>query len=211
MVVDHIGGHSPLYMLTGGDQFFTSAAEAFITIFGFLVGVVYGHLAETRGLGVALRRLLERAWLMYLLAVGLTLLVLPVSAMLHLPWSMSADLANPREVLWRIFTLHQTTYLADVALLYALLLAVAPCAFVLLSEGRPFPVAHRGGVATVRQSGVGDFLGLTAPAQQDHVLRGARTPRSGCKNCTAPRSWSWLAKSPLKIIASCAQRSSEHS
>jgi enterochelin esterase-like enzyme len=140
MVVDHIGGHSPLYTLTGGDQFFTSAAEAFITISGFLVGVVYRHLAETRGLGVALRRLLERAWLMYLLAVGLTLLVLPVSAMLHLPWSMSADLANPREVLWRIFTLHQTTYLADVALLYALLLAVAPCAFVLLSEGRPWLV-----------------------------------------------------------------------
>ncbi|MBV9173234.1 MAG: OpgC domain-containing protein, partial [Chloroflexi bacterium] len=41
MLIDHIGGQSPLYAVSGGDQFFTSAAEGFVAISGFLVGHVY--------------------------------------------------------------------------------------------------------------------------------------------------------------------------
>src|SRR5581483_5784853 len=37
MIVDHIGGASWLYALTGGNRFFTSAAEGFIFISGLVV------------------------------------------------------------------------------------------------------------------------------------------------------------------------------
>jgi enterochelin esterase-like enzyme len=140
MLIDHIGGQSPLYALTGGDQFFTSAAEGFVTISGFVVGDVYRQLAIAHGLGVALRRLLERAWLLYLLAVGLTLVILPIATLFDLPWSVRSEVEDARGVLWGIFTLHQTAYLADVALLYALLLGIAPLAFVLLFQGRSWLV-----------------------------------------------------------------------
>jgi enterochelin esterase-like enzyme len=136
MVVDHVGGRSPLHVLTGGDHFFTSAAEGFVAISGFVVGHVYRQIAASDGLSVALRRLLERAWLLYLLAVGLTLVILPAARLFDLPWATSNTADDPRAVLWAIFTLHQTGYLADVALLYALLLGIAPLAFILLVECR---------------------------------------------------------------------------
>jgi enterochelin esterase-like enzyme len=136
MVIDHVGGQSPLHALTGGDHFFTSAAEGFIAISGFVVGHVYRQIAAEHGLGVALRRLLERAWLLCLIAVGLTLVILPTARLFDLPWVPAGSLEDPRGVLWAIFTLHQTGYLADVALLYALLLGIAPLAFILLTEGR---------------------------------------------------------------------------
>jgi enterochelin esterase-like enzyme len=54
--------------------------------------------------------------------------------LLDRPWSISPDLQDPRTAVWNILTLHQTTYLADIALLYALLLSTAPLGFILLSE-----------------------------------------------------------------------------
>src|SRR5262245_49587313 len=78
MVVDHLAGPSRLYVLTGGNYFYTSAAEAFVFISGIVVGVVYRRVAIRDGLAVALRRLLARAWQLYVLAVGLTLVVLPL-------------------------------------------------------------------------------------------------------------------------------------
>ncbi len=136
MLVDHLAGPSALYGLTGGNHFFTSAAEGFVFISGLVVGLAYVGLARREGLGSALRRLLDRAWQLYVLAVGLTIVVLPLSEILGLPWAYGVDLSRPEALVWSILTLHQTYYLVDVPLLYALLLAVSPLAFVLLSEGR---------------------------------------------------------------------------
>ena len=45
MIVDHTGGDSSwLYVLTGGNRFFMSAAEAFFFMSGFVTGVVYSGL-----------------------------------------------------------------------------------------------------------------------------------------------------------------------
>src|SRR5947207_10131688 len=126
MVVDHLAGASPLYALTGGNRFYTSAAEGFVFLSGLLVGLTYRRIAERDGLSAALWRLLERAWTLYLLAVGLTLVVLPVSELLAVPWATGVDLSNPPALVWSILTLHQTYYLVDVPLLYALLLVIAP-------------------------------------------------------------------------------------
>ena len=47
MVVDHIGSSSYLYVVTGGNIFFVSAAEAFVFISGMIVGLVYGETLRT--------------------------------------------------------------------------------------------------------------------------------------------------------------------
>src|SRR5258707_6673504 len=41
MVVDHFGGDSWLYAITGGNRFYVSAAEGFIFISGFVMGQAY--------------------------------------------------------------------------------------------------------------------------------------------------------------------------
>jgi uncharacterized membrane protein len=57
MVVDHLGGASYLYPLTGGNTFFVSAAEGFIFLSGLLVGLIYGPRARRDGLAPAFDRL----------------------------------------------------------------------------------------------------------------------------------------------------------
>ncbi|HLI27220.1 MAG TPA: OpgC domain-containing protein [Chloroflexota bacterium] len=136
MIVDHIGGASWLYALTGGNRFYTSAAEGFVFISGLVVGLVYRELCARAGLGPALHRLLVRAAQLYLLAVGLTLVFLPASELLGLPWAQGVDLSDPAAFVVSVLTLHRTYYVVDIPLLYALLLGITPLALVLLHEGR---------------------------------------------------------------------------
>ncbi len=140
MVVDHLAGPSRLYLLTGGNRFFTSAAEGFVFISGLIVGLVYRRMAARLGAGTAMRRLLGRAWQLYVLAVGMTLVMLTASELLDLPWSQGIDLRDAFAVVWSVLTLHQTYYLVDIPLLYALLMGLAPAAFFLLLEGRTWVV-----------------------------------------------------------------------
>jgi enterochelin esterase-like enzyme len=140
MVVDHVAGPSMLSFLTGGNRFLTSAAEGFIVISGLVVGNVYRRKAERDGLSAALRRLLGRAWQLYVLAVGLTLVTLALSEALHLPWARGIDLSDAPALIVSIVTLHRTYYLADVPLLYALLLLAAPAVLVLMCSGKTWVV-----------------------------------------------------------------------
>ena len=136
MVIDHLAGPSKLYLLTGGNRFYTSAAEGFIFLSGLTVGLVYRRTAEQKGLATAIRRLVERAWMLYILAVGLTLVMLPISEILNLPWAAAIREGTPLQIVWAIFSLHQTYYLVDVLTLYVLLMLVAPLALFLLCEHR---------------------------------------------------------------------------
>jgi enterochelin esterase-like enzyme len=136
MIIDHVRGQSPLYLLTGGNQFLTSAAEGFILTSGLVAGLVYKRLIERLGLAPSLLKLLARAASLYLLTVGVTLLLLPVSEILYLPWAQGVDLTNPVGVVVSILTLHRTYYLIDVMLLYTVLFIVVPLAFVLLDNGK---------------------------------------------------------------------------
>ena len=72
MVVDHFGGSSWLYLITGGNGFFVSGAEAFIFISGLVVGMVYGGIALKAGLRAAQTKALQRAWTLYKLTVVLS-------------------------------------------------------------------------------------------------------------------------------------------
>lgn len=140
MVVDHLAGWSVLSTVTGGDRFFTSAAEGFVCISGLMVGVVYGAMWDRGAPGKAVRRLLERSGQLCMLAVGLALVMIPIAGFLHLPEAQGIDLSDPVGLVLRIVTLHQTYDLVDILLLYAFLLLVAPVALLLLCTGRAWMV-----------------------------------------------------------------------
>ncbi len=139
MIVDHVRGQSPLYLLTGGNRFYTSAAEGFILTSGLVAGLVYRRMIARDDMG-ALQKILTRAFTLFLLTVGMTLLFLPLSELLYLPWAQGVDLSNPLKVVVSILTMHRTYYLVDVMLLYTVLFIVAPLAFVMLARGYAWPV-----------------------------------------------------------------------
>ena len=136
MVVDHVRGPSPLWLLTGGNRFYVSAAEGFILTSGLVAGLVYHHLIERDGMEPSLRKVLNRAGSLYLLTVGLTFLFLPISELLYLPWAQGVDLSNSIGFVVSVLTLHRTYYLVDVILLYTVLFLISPVAFILLSRGK---------------------------------------------------------------------------
>ncbi len=136
MIIDHLRGPSPLYLLTGGNRFYTSAAEGFILTSGLVTGLVYKRIIEREGIAAAFHRVLTRAMSLYLLAIGLTLLFVPVSELLGLPWAQGLDLSQPLPFVVSVLTLHRTYYLVDVVLLYTILFLVAPMAMVLITRGK---------------------------------------------------------------------------
>jgi enterochelin esterase-like enzyme len=136
MVVDHIGGPSVLYALTGGNRFYTSAAEAFIFISGLVMGLAYRRIVERDGLGGALRRAMERTLALYLLTITLTLLFIPAWEFLATRRAQGVDFQDPAGFIVSVLTLHRTYYLVDIPLLYTFLIFVAPAAMALLSQGK---------------------------------------------------------------------------
>lgn len=130
MAVDHIGGGTALHLLTGGNRFLVSAAEAFVFISGVTVGMVYGRypmrLAARRGFG--------RAWTLYALAIWLGLAFAAGASFFDLPKG-AAFATDPARFVRDIVLMRRTFYLVDVMLLYAFLMALAPIAIWLLKRG----------------------------------------------------------------------------
>ncbi|MBI4785433.1 MAG: OpgC domain-containing protein [Chloroflexi bacterium] len=135
MVVNHFGGSSWLYLITGGNNFFTSGAEAFIFISGLVVGMVYGGIALKQGIRAAQLKAVQRAWTLYKLTVVLTLLFAIFSVAFQMEWAEELNITNPFLFALNIATLRQTMYLTDVPLLYTFLLLGAAGALWLLYKG----------------------------------------------------------------------------
>src|SRR6266508_2366524 len=91
MVADHIGGPSFLHAVTGGNLFYTSAAEACIFISGLVMGLVYRRMASRDGLGPAVLRAIERGATLDLVTVTLTRICVPFSEALRLPWAQGVE------------------------------------------------------------------------------------------------------------------------
>ena len=136
MVVNHIGGQqSWLYPITGGNQFYISAAEAFVFISGLVMGIIYRRVAARQGLRAVLRKSLGRARTLYLQTVGLTLLFAAASVVFQAPWASGAPPQSLASWLWEVLTLHQAYYLTDVLLLYTFLVVAAGPLLVLMARG----------------------------------------------------------------------------
>src|SRR5215213_12006916 len=137
MIVDHVGGtHSWLYPLTGGNRFFTSAAELFVFISGLTMGIVYAGIIARQGVAAAVLKALRRARSLYLLALALTFSFAAVSALLALPWAPHLTMAALPRWAIDVVLLRQTYFLTDIPLLYAVLIFAAAPLFVLLAGGQ---------------------------------------------------------------------------
>ena len=125
MVVDHFGGSSWLYLITGGNNSFVSGAEAFVFISGFVVGMVYGGIALKQGLIAAQLKALQRGLTLYKLTVILTLLFAGVSRFFGLAWAKDLGIENTLQFVVDVATLRQTMYLADIPMMYTYLMFAA--------------------------------------------------------------------------------------
>ena len=137
MVTDHVGGgQSWLYTLTGGNQFWTSAAEGFVFISGLVMGIVYPGIMARQGLGAGLRKALKRSATLYGLTVILTLVTAALAYRLQVHWAPQVDANTLPEFVIGVLTLHRAYYLTDVLLMYTLLVFAATGALFLLAEKR---------------------------------------------------------------------------
>lgn len=170
MIVNHLRSDSPLALLTGGNRFFTSAAEGFLVISGLMTGLVYRRIIQRQGLPAGLLRLLERAATLYALTVTVTLIFSVASEAAGLPWATGVDFSDPIAFVVSVLTLHQTYYLIDVMLLYTVLFLHAPIAFVLLNRGKGwFALTLSGAVYAVYQV-VPSALNLPWPIEGNHLF-----------------------------------------
>jgi hypothetical protein len=139
MVVDHFGGDSWLYAITGGNRFYVSAAEGFIFISGFVMGQAYRSKRDRSGLTEAMVEALRRARTLYVATVALTLifsfLFLYTDISLWTGREFGLGIDTPQEIAVAALTLHYTYHGTDILAMYTLLLLVAPLGLLLLSIG----------------------------------------------------------------------------
>src|SRR4051794_13894413 len=117
MITDHVGGdQSWLYHLTGGNRFWTSAAEGFVFISGLVMGMVYAGVLARQGLRAMLLKALKRAWTLYALTVLLTFATAAAAYHFQLFWAPQVTLATLPDFVVSILTIHRTFYLTDILL-----------------------------------------------------------------------------------------------
>ena len=170
MVINHLPGDSPLYLLTGGNRFFTSAAEGFLLISGLMAGLVYRRAIQRSGLAAGLLKVLRRAATLYALTVTATLLFTVFSEAAGLSWAMNVDLSNPMAFVVSVLTLHQTYYLTDVLVLYTILFLAAPAAFILLERGKTWLLLAGSGLIYALYQLAPNAFALPWPIEGNHLF-----------------------------------------
>jgi hypothetical protein len=139
MVVDHFGGDSWLYAITGGNRFYVSAAEGFIFISGFVMGQAYRSKRDRSGLPAAMTEALRRARTLYIATVALTvvfsMLFLYTDISLWTGRDFGLGIDSLQEIAVAAITLHYTYHGTDILAMYTLLLLIAPLILLLLSVG----------------------------------------------------------------------------
>lgn len=137
MVVDHIGGETSwLYALTGGNRYYVSAAEGFVLLSGFSMGMVHNVLIHRHGVRAMFQKVFGRAWFLYALTVVLTIAFAAVSTELGAPYTELMTPAKGKlDFTFSVVTFHRTYSLTDILVLYTLLVAAAGPALWLISRG----------------------------------------------------------------------------
>jgi hypothetical protein len=144
MIVDHIGGSSWLYTLTGGNTGPITAAEGFVFLSGLVLGIVSRRRVVRDGLQAAVRATLARAWTLYALTAVLTLIFIGLTVgtglSLWVDRGLLGEIGSLPGLVAAVALLRFTWHGTDILALYALLLAAAPLALFLLATGRPWHV-----------------------------------------------------------------------
>jgi hypothetical protein len=137
MIVDHVGGETSwLYAFTGGNRFVVSAAEGFLFLSGFSMGMVHHVVIRTKGVRAMVGKVLGRAWLLYTVTVILTIAFAAVSNVLADPFVETLTPARSKtDFFISVVTFHRTYSLTDILVLYTLLMLVAVPAIWLIAHG----------------------------------------------------------------------------
>src|SRR3954470_18173747 len=79
-MIDHLRyAVNPLYLVSGRQSLWVTAAEGFVLISGFLVGMLRGHDARLLGIHAATQHLLRRAAVLALWSALLTIVFRAIS------------------------------------------------------------------------------------------------------------------------------------
>jgi hypothetical protein len=154
MIVDHVGGEASwLYALTGGNRLWVSAAEGFVLLSGFSMGMVHSVVIRRQGIRAMFEKVFGRVWVLYLVTVLLTIAFAAVSTELGTPYSGQMTPARGKlDFTFSVVTFHRTYSLTDILVLYTLLVAAAGPALWLISRGHTGLVLAASAVAwTVAQ------------------------------------------------------------
>jgi hypothetical protein len=141
MIVDHIADFSPLFYITLGGIFFTSAAEGFFLISGVVSGIVYFKVTQNNGVWSAVRKSWLRAITIYLFTISLSLIILLLGKFLNN--NLIENIPNqgkPLVVLADLLTFRVPYYQAHILIVYCLLFLVFPLVLLLLKNGKTWLV-----------------------------------------------------------------------
>ena len=138
IMIDHLRyAANPLYLLSGHQALWVTAAEGFVVISGFLVGMLRGDEARTAGLAAASRHLLRRAGVLALWCALLTIAFRAISeATGYWPAVPNADAPGSLvgDVLGAV-VLRRTYGDHNLLAAYAVFLAAAPLALAAMLRG----------------------------------------------------------------------------
>ena len=139
MTVNHIGGYSYLYHLTGNNNFYISAAEGFYFISGLTLGIVFAK--DT--LGGALTRLLARVVVVYrttvLIAIGFAAFSLYTGLTV---WGDPFPKTEPLgQFALYALTLQKNYHGSDILAAYVIYMLMAPIALYQMFHKRAWLVA----------------------------------------------------------------------
>ncbi len=143
MALDHaeeLSGKQILSYVTYAPIGISTAAEVFIFLSGFTLGLAYEKVYLQRGYFLLHTRCLARAWQLYVMHI--VCLVLTVAALVGMPWLCGVDsesvpitkaIETSNGQLWRFVTLQAQPQYFDILPLYIVFLAFLPPFFILLN------------------------------------------------------------------------------
>lgn len=135
MLIDHLGGNSWMYAITGHGEFYISAAEGFI----FISGLVLGLISARQTLAATIERILKRTWTLYLVTISITVGFAATGFLTNLNIWYDVDPKwgeNPLAFLVSALTLHTAFHGSDILVLYILLMLISPLAFFAFHQGK---------------------------------------------------------------------------
>jgi len=138
IMIDHLRyAANPLYLVSGHQSLWVTAAEGFVLISGFLVGMLRGDEARSAGLAAATRHLLRRAGVLALAGAILTIAFRTISwATGYWPDVPNADAPGSLlDYALGAVVLRRTYGDHNLLAAYALFLAAAPLALAAMLRG----------------------------------------------------------------------------
>lgn len=133
IILDHLQfWPSPWQYITGEGRLWVSAAEGFFIISGLLIGYLRAYKGKHTPLKVLAKKLLQRAGLLWLWCIIITLIVVGLSVVLPGNNSLlpklpdTSIISSPLTFLWNVLTMSYASDWIYFLRLYAIMLALTP-------------------------------------------------------------------------------------